>query len=138
MTDSNSFTPSGPISPRRPEYVNNRGCLPSHPLQERGPFLGHCGFFFASKEAFKRCRDTPALGPKLFARLFDTNPKLVTRQAVDRLYTIKISYPRPIRKDGCASAICTPDSNLHVCLPSNTTRPASFQSEGAAHSPWSH
>jgi Domain of unknown function (DUF4387) len=60
-----------------------------------GPFWVTVDFFFASEEAYKRYRDTPALRPELFARLFDTNPKLVTRQAVDRLYTIKISYPRP-------------------------------------------
>lgn len=60
-----------------------------------GPFWVTIDLFFDGEEKFRRYRDTPALGPELFQRLFGTNPDLVKRMPVDRLHMIKISYPRP-------------------------------------------
>jgi hypothetical protein len=60
-----------------------------------GPFWVTIDLFFDGEEKFRRYRDTPALGPELFERLFGTNPALVKRMPVDKLHVIKISYPRP-------------------------------------------
>ena len=60
-----------------------------------GPFWVTIDFFFDGEEKFRQYRDAPALGPKLFERLFGTHPDLVKRMPVDRLHMIKISYPRP-------------------------------------------
>jgi Domain of unknown function (DUF4387) len=60
-----------------------------------GPFWVTIDLFFDGEEKFRRYRDTPALGPELFERLFGTNPALVKRTPVDKLHMIKISYPRP-------------------------------------------
>lgn len=59
-----------------------------------GPFWVTVDLFF-DEEKFKQYRDTPALGPALFERLFGTDPDLVKRIPVDSLHMIKISYPRP-------------------------------------------
>ena len=59
-----------------------------------GPFWVTVDLFFDSEETFNRYRDSPALGPELFARLFDTDAELVKRVPVDGLHMIKISYPR--------------------------------------------
>jgi hypothetical protein len=60
-----------------------------------GAFWVTIDLFFDGEEKFKRYRDTTALGPALFERLFGTNPDLVRRIPVDSLQMIKISYPRP-------------------------------------------
>jgi hypothetical protein len=60
-----------------------------------GPFWVTIDFFFDSEETYRQYRDTAALAPELFERLFGTNPHLVKRVPVDRLHMIKISYPRP-------------------------------------------
>jgi len=60
-----------------------------------GPFWVTIDLFFDGEENFRRYRDSPALGPELFERLFGINSDLVKRVAVDRLHVIKISYPRP-------------------------------------------
>jgi Domain of unknown function (DUF4387) len=60
-----------------------------------GPFWITVDLFFGSAEIFHRYRDSPALGPELFARLYGTDPGLVKRLPVDSLHMIKISYPRP-------------------------------------------
>lgn len=60
-----------------------------------GPFWVTIDLFFDGEEKFRQYRDSPMLGPQLFARLFGTNPDLVKRIPVDGLHMIKISYPRP-------------------------------------------
>ena len=60
-----------------------------------GPFWVTVDLFFGSEETYKRYRDTPSLGPDVFARLFGTDPDHVKRIPVDNLHVIKISYPRP-------------------------------------------
>jgi hypothetical protein len=60
-----------------------------------GPFWITIDLFFDGQENYLRYRDSPALGPDLFARLYDADPQLVKRIAVDSLQMIKISYPRP-------------------------------------------
>ena len=60
-----------------------------------GPFWVTVDLFFDGEEKFRRYRDTPALAPETFARLFGTDPALVKRIPVDNLHVIKISYPRP-------------------------------------------
>jgi hypothetical protein len=59
-----------------------------------GPFWVTVDLFFDGEEQFRRYRDTAALGPELFERLYDTDPRLVKRLPVDSLRTIKISFPR--------------------------------------------
>jgi hypothetical protein len=59
-----------------------------------GPFWVTVDLFFDGEEKYMQYRDTPALGPALFERLFGTNPDLVKRIPVDNLHMIKISYPR--------------------------------------------
>lgn len=60
-----------------------------------GPFWVTVDLFFDGEENFRRYRDAPELGPELFERLYQTDPKLVKRLPVDSLNMIKISYPRP-------------------------------------------
>ena len=60
-----------------------------------GPFWITVDFFFASDEDYRRYRDSPTLGPALFARLYQADPQLVKRFAVDSLCIIKISFARP-------------------------------------------
>jgi Domain of unknown function (DUF4387) len=59
-----------------------------------GPFWVTVDFFFRNEELFCRYRDAPALAPEAFARLYDTDPKLIKRLHVDNLHMIKISFPR--------------------------------------------
>ena len=60
-----------------------------------GPFWVTVDLFFDSEENYGRFKDTPALGPSLFADLYGTDPNLVKRLPVDGLLMVKISYPRP-------------------------------------------
>jgi hypothetical protein len=59
-----------------------------------GPFWVTVDLFFADGQLFHRYRDTPALGPELFERLFGADPRLVRRLPVDDLHVIKVSFPR--------------------------------------------
>jgi Domain of unknown function (DUF4387) len=61
-----------------------------------GPFWVTVDLFFRNEDLFRRYRDAPVLGPEVFARLYETDPKLVKRQPVDNLRVIKISFPRPM------------------------------------------
>src|ERR1700730_478399 len=97
-TVSNSFVPSGPIWPRRQRRskMSKIGEVCRHVRSKNaGPFWVTIDLFFDGEEKFRRYRDTPALGPELFERLFGTNPALVKRMHVDKLHMIKISYTRP-------------------------------------------
>lgn len=60
-----------------------------------GPFWVTVDLFFRDMETFERYADSPALGPDLFARLFDTDPALVKRIPVRSLCMMKVSYARP-------------------------------------------
>lgn len=60
-----------------------------------GPFWVTVDFFFKDEEMFNRYAGSPALGPDLFARLFDTNPQLVKSVPVKNLSMMKVSYARP-------------------------------------------
>jgi Domain of unknown function (DUF4387) len=60
-----------------------------------GPFWITFDLFFASESQYLRYRDSPTLGPELFATLYRTDPALVKRFAVDALCAIKFSFPRP-------------------------------------------
>src|ERR1700724_4192852 len=82
---SNSFVPSGPIWPRRQRRskMSKIGEVCRHVRSKNaGPFWGTIDLFFDGEEKFRRYRDTPALGPELFERLFGTNPALVKRMPV--------------------------------------------------------
>ena len=59
-----------------------------------GPFWITVDIFFSSEESYQRYRDSPSLGPELFARLYAADPAMVKRVPVDTLHMIKISYPR--------------------------------------------
>ena len=59
-----------------------------------GPFWITVDLFFDGQENYTRYRDSPSLGPELFARLYGAQPDLVKRIAVDDLNIVKISYPR--------------------------------------------
>jgi hypothetical protein len=60
-----------------------------------GPFWVTVDFFFKDAEMFDRYAGSDALGPDLFARLFDTDPGLVKRIPVKSLSMVKVSYARP-------------------------------------------
>lgn len=60
-----------------------------------GPFWITIDFFFDCEESYRRYRDSPTLSAQLFADLFEADPRLVKRFAVDSLWAIKISFPRP-------------------------------------------
>lgn len=60
-----------------------------------GPFWITVDLFFDGPENYRRFRDSPSLGPVVFARLFDTRQELVKHIPVDSLNVVKISFPRP-------------------------------------------
>ena len=60
-----------------------------------GPFWITVDLFFEDEPIYRRYRDSPALGPSLFASLYGADPEHVKRVPVDSLRMIKISYPRP-------------------------------------------
>src|SRR6266853_5009053 len=97
-TASSSFEPSGPTSrmpPARCSRMSKVGEVCRHVRSKNaGPFWVTIDLFFDGEEKFRRYRDTTALGPELFQRLFGTDPSLVKRIPVDKLHMIKISYPR--------------------------------------------
>ena len=59
-----------------------------------GPFWVTVDFFFHDAELYARYRDTPALAPEVFERLYGASAEMVKRTPVDSLNIIKISYPR--------------------------------------------
>ena len=59
-----------------------------------GPFWVTVDLFFRDEETYRRYRDSPSIGPELFARLYGTDPALVKHLPVDSLHMVKISYPR--------------------------------------------
>ncbi len=65
-----------------------------------GPFWVTVDLFFDGEESFERYRDSAALGPELFARLYGAEPALVKRFAVPSLHVVKISYPRATAQGG--------------------------------------
>jgi hypothetical protein len=60
-----------------------------------GPFWITMDLFFDDEASFRKYRDSPALGPELFAALYGADADRVKRIPVDNLRMIKISYPRP-------------------------------------------
>lgn len=60
-----------------------------------GPFWVTVDLFFVDDALFRRYRDCPALGPELFARLYDADPNWVKRSPVDSLNMLKVSFARP-------------------------------------------
>ena len=59
-----------------------------------GPFWVTVDIFFEDAQSYQRYRNSPSLGPQLFARLYAADPALVKLLPVDGLRMIKISYPR--------------------------------------------
>ena len=60
-----------------------------------GPFWITVDLFFDGADNFYLYGDNPALAPAVFARLYGVDPTLVKRFTVERLNTIKVSFPRP-------------------------------------------
>jgi hypothetical protein len=65
-----------------------------------GPFWVTIDVFFDGAEQYRRYRDSPALGPELFARLYGVDAGAVKRFPVDSLQVIKVSYPRASPQGG--------------------------------------
>jgi len=65
-----------------------------------GPFWVTIDLFFDGPESYARYRDSEALGPELFARLYGVDARAVKRFTVDDLNVIKISYPRASPQGG--------------------------------------
>jgi hypothetical protein len=65
-----------------------------------GPFWVTIDLFFDGADQYRRYRDSPAIGPALFARLYGVDPAAVKRFAVDSLNMIKVSYPRASPQGG--------------------------------------
>lgn len=59
-----------------------------------GPFWVTFDLFFDSEANFRKYAESPALGPKLFERLFGADPAFVQRYPVESLNMVKISYAR--------------------------------------------
>src|SRR5713226_7718017 len=96
-TASRSFGPSGPtwrIRPTSCAKMSKVGEVCHHVRSKNaGPFWVTIDLFFRNEELFRRYRDAPALGPKLFERLYGTDPDLVKRLPVENLRMVKISFP---------------------------------------------
>jgi hypothetical protein len=65
-----------------------------------GPFWVTVDLFFDGPARYQRYRDSPAIGPDLFARLYGVDPRAVKRFPVDSLNMIKVSYPRASPQGG--------------------------------------
>lgn len=65
-----------------------------------GPYWVTFDLFFDGAENYRRFRDSPALSGALFQRLYDTDPAMVKKIAVDDLHILKISYPRATPQGG--------------------------------------
>ena len=65
-----------------------------------GPFWVTVDLFFDGPERYRRYRNSPAIGPNLFARLYGVDPRTVKRFPVDSLHMIKVSYPRASPQGG--------------------------------------
>jgi hypothetical protein len=65
-----------------------------------GPFWVTIDLFFDGPDQYRRYRDSPAIGPDLFARLYGVDPATVKRFPVDGLSMIKVSYPRTSPQGG--------------------------------------
>lgn len=68
--------------------------------KQAGPFWVTVDLFFDGEASYRRYRDSAALSPELFERLYGTDPGLVKRFPVDDLRMVKISYPRPVPQGG--------------------------------------
>jgi hypothetical protein len=65
-----------------------------------GPYWVTFDLFFDGAESFEKHRANPALGPKLFERLFGADPALVRHYPVPDLNVVKISYARTSAQGG--------------------------------------
>jgi len=65
-----------------------------------GPFWVTIDLFFDGQRNFERYGDCPALAPERVAALYDADPDLMKRFAVDDLNVVKFSYPRPTSQGG--------------------------------------
>lgn len=65
-----------------------------------GPYWVTFDLFFDGPESFEAYRDSEALGPKLFERLFGADPSLVRHYPVAGLNVVKISYARTSPQGG--------------------------------------
>jgi len=68
--------------------------------KQAGPFWVTVDLFFDGEESFQRYRDSAALSPEFFARLYGTDASQVKRFAIEGLRIVKISYPRPTPQGG--------------------------------------
>jgi hypothetical protein len=65
-----------------------------------GPFWVTIDIFFDSEESYRKYHDNPAIGPNAVAKLYGTDPELVSIYPVQDLNMIKISYPRAAPQGG--------------------------------------
>ncbi|HWU79754.1 MAG TPA: DUF4387 domain-containing protein [Caulobacter sp.] len=65
-----------------------------------GPYWVTFDLFFDGPESFQKHHANPALGPRLFQRLFGADPALVRRYPVPDLNVVKISYARTTPQGG--------------------------------------
>ncbi|WP_299004434.1 DUF4387 domain-containing protein [uncultured Caulobacter sp.] len=65
-----------------------------------GPFWVTVDLFFDGPETYARYKDSSGLSTEAVAKVFDVDPALVKRFAVDSLSVVKISYPRKTPQGG--------------------------------------
>lgn len=68
--------------------------------KQAGPFWVTVDIWFDSPENYQRYKDSPGLAPKVFEKLYGTNPELVKKIDVKDFNLIKISYPRATPQGG--------------------------------------
>jgi hypothetical protein len=60
-----------------------------------GPFWITVDLFFDGPQNYAKYHRSEALGANVFGAIYGIDPTHVKRTAVDSLYMVKISYPRP-------------------------------------------
>lgn len=68
--------------------------------KQAGPFWVTMDIWFESADSFERYKDSQALGPEVFRRLYGTDAALVKKIDVPEFHLIKISYPRATPQGG--------------------------------------
>ena len=65
-----------------------------------GPFWVTIDVFFDSEENYRKYHDNVAIQPVALAKIYETDPDLITIYPVENLNMIKISYPRATPQGG--------------------------------------
>ena len=67
-----------------------------------GPFWVTIDLFFDGPENYGKYHDHPAIQPEALAKIYETEPSLISIYPVESLNVVKISFPRAQSQGGVA------------------------------------